>query len=72
MKISVIAKPGAKHVGVKKIDVTHYAISVTESPREGKANKAVINSLAKHLDISKSRVKIISGHKSKQKVLGVL
>jgi len=38
---------------------------------EGKANKAVIALLAKHLDVKKSRIKIGRGEKSAEKVIEV-
>jgi len=71
MKIYVKAKPKSKIEFVKKIDTTHYNIAVKEPPIKGKANLAVIKSLAKYFNKSPSQISIISGETSKQKVLEV-
>ena len=42
-------------------------IKVTSPPVDGKANKAVVNLLAKHLKVSKKDIQIISGEKSRNK-----
>lgn len=68
MKIFVTAKPASKQNRVEKIDETHFKIWVKAQPDEGRANKAVQETLADFLDVPKSRLELISGHKSKQKV----
>jgi len=72
MKISVIAHPNAKKPRVEKdlLDVLH--IYVSEPPLEEKANMAVVESLAKHLNIKNSQVHFISGEKSKLKKFEIL
>ena len=71
MKIFAKVKPNSKKEEVERIDVNHFEIRVKAMPQEGKANMAVINALAKSLDIPKSRLKIVSGEKSKQKILEI-
>jgi len=71
MKIFVKVKPNSKKEEVKQIDSTHFEVRVKSAPKEGKANMAVIKSLAEYLDIPKSRIKIISGKKSKHKIMEV-
>lgn len=44
-------------------------LKVCAAPVEGKANKAVIEFFSKHFKVSKSRVKIIKGEKSKNKTV---
>ncbi len=46
-------------------------VYVTTAPEDGKANKAVVDLLAKHLDLSKRAIKIVSGAKSRTKVIAV-
>jgi len=46
-------------------------IRVTAAPTEGQANAAVIAILAKTLGVSKSRLEIIRGHSSRDKVISV-
>lgn len=72
MKIFVKAKPGAKKEKILKIDETHYAVSVKESPINGRANAAIIKALAEYFDTSVSRVNILSGQTSKQKIIKIL
>lgn len=42
-------------------------LSVTAPPEKGKANKAVCRFLAAELGLSKSQVRILSGHKARLK-----
>lgn len=68
MKFFVTAKPGAKHGRVERLDETHFKISVKAPADKGLANAAVIEALAGFLKIPKSRLELIRGSKSKQKV----
>lgn len=69
MKIFVKLKPNSKHSSIKKTGQNKFSIKVKEPPTEGKANKALIELLSDKLNISKSRIKIISGLKARDKVL---
>lgn len=71
MKLFVKIKPRAKQEKIKQLDEAHFEVSVTEAPEKGRANDAVIKALAEHLKISQSRIFIISGHTSKQKVIEI-
>ena len=71
MKIFVIAKPSARQESVEQIDETHFKVSVTEPPVQGKANAAIARALAKHLNVPNWSVELISGHASKQKVFEI-
>jgi hypothetical protein len=44
---------------------------VTEPAKEGKANKALIDLLAKHFGIKKSNLKIIHGEKARAKTVEI-
>lgn len=72
MKISVKVKPNAKKEGLERIDNGHYIVSVREPPLEGRANYAVARVLSEYLGIGISRVNIISGHRSRNKVVEIL
>ncbi len=67
----VKVKPNSKKEKVEKINDFNYVVSVKELPIEGKANEAVIKSLAEFLRISPSQIRVISGLKSRQKILEV-
>lgn len=71
MRISVKAKPKSKKEYVKKISDVGFIVAVAEAPEKGKANQAIVQALAKFLDIPASSVIFISGEKGKQKVFEV-
>lgn len=71
MKILIRVKTGASKNQIVKNDETNWDIFVTSLPHEGKANKAVIELLAKDLGVSKSRIEIIKGSKSKLKAVEI-
>jgi hypothetical protein len=70
MKINVRIKPNSKHPKVEKTE-DGYTVFVSERPVENKANKALIESLSSYFDVPKSRITIVSGLKSKNKVVDV-
>lgn len=72
MKIFVKAKPNAKEEKVEKIDETHFVVVVKEPPIQGRANAAIIRALADFLNIAPSRLQIVAGHTSRQKIIEVL
>jgi uncharacterized protein len=66
VKVKVITK--ASKEWVKKED-DYLKVYVTEAPEKGKANKRLIEVLAKHFQISKSDIELIEGEKSKIKTI---
>jgi hypothetical protein len=72
MKISVKAKPNSKEEKVEKIDDENYIVSVKEPPIKGKANEAIRNALAVYFKTSSSRVKIVSGFSSRNKIIEII
>lgn len=71
VKIFVKAKPGAGENRVDKIDDRNFIVSVKEPPVQGRANRAIIRILAEYFNISLSRIHIVSGHVSRQKIVEV-
>ncbi len=71
MKIFVKVKLRAKEARLIKIDDTHFEIAIKEPPIEGRANQAVIEIISDYLKIAKSRISIISGNTSRQKILEI-
>lgn len=67
--LSVNVHPRARNQQVQKIGEREYKIRVISPPSEGKANKEVISVLASHFRLPPSRVKILKGKKSRQKVV---
>ncbi len=72
MKISVTAKPSAHEECVEQIDDTHFMVAVKEPPRQGMANRAIIQALAKHFNTAPSNIKLFSGFASRQKIFEVM
>lgn len=70
MKVSVTVKAGSSQ---NKIVETEGGVAVYTSKRahDGEANTAVIKMLAEYYHVSKSRVAIVSGEKSKHKIVEI-
>ncbi len=69
MKIPVKVHPRARRERVQRGEV--WEVWVKEAPEKGRANRRLIELVAKELGVSKSRVKIIRGGSSRQKVVEV-
>ena len=70
MKIQVEVKPNSKTEEVSQ-ESDSFIVRVKEPPREGKANQAVIKLLAEHFGVPKSQVRIVSGLRSRNKIIEV-
>ncbi len=71
MKIYVTAKPNARENKVEKHDDVHFTVSVQAAPVQGRANAAVVEALAEHFGIPKSRVVILRGQTSREKIVEI-
>jgi uncharacterized protein (TIGR00251 family) len=71
MKIQVKVKPNCRTEDVSR-EGDSFIVRVKEPPSEGRANQAVIRLLAEHFGILKSQVRIISGFRSRNKVIKVV
>ncbi|MBN1687548.1 MAG: DUF167 domain-containing protein [Candidatus Omnitrophica bacterium] len=71
MKIFVTARPNAKENKVEKLDETHYRVRVKAAPEEGEANAVILETLADYFGCPKSSVTLLSGQKSKNKIVGI-
>lgn len=54
-----------------KIAGDHIDIGIMAKPVKGEANLEIIKKIAKHLGIPKSNVRIVSGEKSREKIIEV-
>jgi uncharacterized protein (TIGR00251 family) len=70
MKIQVKVKPSSRTEEVSQ-EGDSFIIKVKEPPREGRANQTVIKLLAEHFGVPRSRVRILSGFRSRNKVIEV-
>lgn len=71
IKIFIKVKLNSKEQRIEKIDGAHFIISVKEPPVKGLANRAIIAALAAYLKVTKSKIKIVSGHTSRKKVINL-
>jgi len=71
MKIFVKVKTGSKKEKVEKLDDNHFLVFVKERPQKGLANEAVVKVLAGYFKVGASRVSMISGFKSRQKIIEI-
>jgi len=70
MKIQVKVKPSSKTEEISQ-EGDNFIVKVKEPPKEGKANQAVIKLLAEHFGVPQSQVRILSGFRSRNKVIEV-
>ncbi|MCW4037542.1 MAG: DUF167 domain-containing protein [Candidatus Bathyarchaeota archaeon] len=68
MRISVTVKTNARESRVEKIGDDEYVVMVTESPRRGKANVALLKLLSRHFE---GQARIVSGVKSRKKIIEI-
>jgi len=71
MKILINLKPASRKEEISKMDDSHYLVSVKPPAKNNQANLALINTLARYFGVSSDKVKIIGGHKSRQKTVVV-
>jgi uncharacterized protein (TIGR00251 family) len=70
MKIQVKVKPNSRTEEISR-EGDSFIVKVKEPPKEGKANQAVIKLLAEHFGVPQSQVRILSGFRSRNKVIEV-
>lgn len=71
MKITVIAHPNARQPRVEKDLLGSLHIYVAEPPLAGRANRAVMESLADYFGVKRNAVFLLSGEKSKVKLFHI-
>jgi uncharacterized protein (TIGR00251 family) len=65
--LPVRAQPGARRNEVRGIQDGALKVCVTQAPEKGKANKAIVEVLAKWLGVRRSQIELISGETASQK-----
>ena len=71
MKLTVRVKPNARKNEVTYAGDGTLTIFVTDSPREGKANKKIIELLSEYLKKPKRCISIVAGFKSRNKIVEI-
>ena len=65
--LPVRAQPGARRNEIRGIQDGALKVCVTQAPEKGKANKAIVEVLAKWLGVRKSQIELLSGETASQK-----
>ena len=71
MKITVKVKPNAGRNEVKRLTENSFEVKVSVAPEKGKANERVRELLAAFLEVSKSRVNLVRGAASREKIFEI-
>jgi len=69
VKVKIV--PGSSKNKIIGVYNDSLKIAITAPPVEGKANKKCIAYLAKYFDVAKSKIEIISGQTSKNKLIKI-
>ena len=56
---------------VDSAGVSHLKVRVRAAPESGKANAALVDLIAKTVDVSRSSITIVSGEKARLKVVAI-
>ena len=62
----------AFHKDFIEVNGDEITVGITAEPQKGKANKELIEKISEHLGVSKSNVRIVSGEKSRKKLVEVI
>lgn len=71
MRISVFLKPNSNKREVVQYNGT-FKVSVKSPPRENEANIELIETLSDHFKVSKSKITIVSGFNSRNKIVEII
>lgn len=70
MQIKIKVIPRAKKERIEKSDDI-LRVYINEPPVDGKANKKLIEVLARHLGVKKSQISIVSGETCRNKLINI-
>lgn len=71
MFVKVVITPGARKERVSKVKETEFHIAVREPAERNMANKRILAILAAKYGISVAQVRILTGHRSRAKIVSV-
>jgi uncharacterized protein YggU (UPF0235/DUF167 family) len=69
--LNVMARPGASHVGLLRVDPRGLVIGIAATPERGKANAELINTVAQMAGVARSAVELVAGASARQKSLRI-
>jgi uncharacterized protein (TIGR00251 family) len=72
MLIRVRVNPNARLASVVKVDEADYEVKVDEKAIGGRANARLLEILSDHFKVSKSRISIVKGARSRDKIVRIV
>lgn len=69
--INVSVQPKARGRGVEVLSDGSFKVRTNVAPEDGKANADVIEQLAEHLGVAKSRLAVVRGATGRKKVISL-
>ena len=72
MFIRVHVTPNAREVSVTKVDESVFEVRVDEKAIRGRANKRLLEIMAKYLGVPRSKVLLVRGAKTRDKLIEVI
>ena len=72
MKISVKVLPRSSRDEIKKLPDASFKVKLTSAPVDGKANDALVELLSEYFNTSKSKIKLVKGLTSKNKIIEIM
>jgi uncharacterized protein (TIGR00251 family) len=71
MLIRVYVTPNAREARVVKVSADYFEVRVDEMAVGGRANKRLLEILAEHFKVQKSRISILKGTRTRNKLVQV-
>ena len=68
-RISVTVQPNSRSATVTQVSDKEFRAAVREPARDGKANLALIDLLARHFGVAKSTITIVRGQSARRKIV---
>ncbi len=72
MIVKVHVTPNAREAGIEKVSDTVFEVRVDEKAAEGRANKRLIAILSDYFSVRKSKIAIVKGVKSRDKLVQII
>ena len=72
MKISVKVLLRSSRDEIKKLPDASFKVKLTSAPVDGKANDALVELLSEYFNTSKSKIKLVKGLTSKNKIIEIM
>jgi uncharacterized protein (TIGR00251 family) len=72
MLIRVYVTPNAKESSVVRVSEDYFEVRVDEKAVGGRANKRLVEILAEHFKVPKSRITILKGTKTRNKTIQIM